>query len=67
MSDNYVSMADNIKCNFCSKRGSQVKVLICSHSLYICNECIATCVDILIDRSLPANIRPINMEGRDDT
>ncbi len=58
--------ADMVKCNFCSKRGKQVKVLICSRSTYICNECIAMCVDILIDRTLPSNIRPINADHQED-
>jgi ATP-dependent Clp protease ATP-binding subunit ClpX len=40
---------DAIKCNFCSKGQRQVKKLIAGAGVYICNECIDLCNDILLE------------------
>ncbi len=40
---------DAIKCNFCSKGQRQVKKLIAGSGVYICNECIDLCNDILLE------------------
>jgi len=39
--------ADAIKCNFCSKSQRQVRKLIAGSGVYICNECVDLCRDIL--------------------
>ena len=39
--------ADAIKCNFCSKGQRQVRKLIAGTGVYICNECVDLCRDIL--------------------
>ncbi len=41
---------NNIKCSFCGKLQSQVERLIAGPGVYICNECIELCSDILYDR-----------------
>jgi len=38
-----------ITCSFCGKRQDQVKRIIAGPDVYICNECIKLCVDILSD------------------
>ena len=38
---------NNLKCSFCGKDQSQVKRLIAGPGVYICNECVDLCNDIL--------------------
>jgi ATP-dependent Clp protease ATP-binding subunit ClpX len=40
---------DSIKCNFCSKGQRQVRKLIAGSGVYICNECVDLCTDILAE------------------
>jgi ATP-dependent Clp protease ATP-binding subunit ClpX len=40
------------ECNFCSKNQLQVKKLISGNGVYICDECIKLCFDILKDANL---------------
>ncbi len=40
---------DLIKCSFCAKGQKQVKKLIAGPSVYICDECIELCNDIIAD------------------
>jgi ATP-dependent Clp protease ATP-binding subunit ClpX len=40
---------DLLKCSFCSKGQKQVKKLIAGPSVYICDECIDLCNDIIAD------------------
>ncbi len=37
----------NIKCSFCGKRQGQVRRIIAGPGVYICNECVNLCSDIL--------------------
>ena len=39
----------SIRCSFCGKREEQVKRLVAGPGVYICNECIELCCDILSD------------------
>jgi ATP-dependent Clp protease ATP-binding subunit ClpX len=41
--------SDLIKCNFCTKGQKQVKKLIAGPNVYICDECIDLCNDIIAD------------------
>ena len=41
--------AELVKCSFCSKTQKQVKKLIAGPSVYICNECIDLCNEIIDD------------------
>ncbi len=40
----------NLKCSFCGKSVSQVKKLIAGPGVYICNECVDLCMDLLHSR-----------------
>ena len=39
--------ADLLKCSFCGKSQKQVKKLIAGPGVYICNECIELCNEII--------------------
>lgn len=39
--------ADLLKCSFCGKSQKQVKKLIAGGGVYICNECIELCNEII--------------------
>ena len=36
-----------LKCSFCGKRSEDVRNLIAGPKVYICNECVVVCQDIL--------------------
>ena len=38
---------DKLKCSFCGKTQDQVKKLIASPEVYICDECVELCNEIL--------------------
>jgi hypothetical protein len=38
-----------LQCSFCGKPQNQVKRLIAGPTVYICNECVMLCVDVLRD------------------
>jgi ATP-dependent Clp protease ATP-binding subunit ClpX len=38
-----------ITCSFCGKRQDQVRKLIAGPGVWICNECVALCVEILAE------------------
>nr|WP_263313047.1 ATP-dependent Clp protease ATP-binding subunit ClpX [Mammaliicoccus sp. Marseille-Q6498] len=38
---------DNLKCSFCGKEQDQVKKLVAGSGVYICNECIELCSEIV--------------------
>ena len=40
---------NELTCSFCGKPQSQVKRLISGSGVYICNECVALCQDIIAD------------------
>ena len=42
-----VSNDELLSCSFCSKNQDEVKKLIAGPGVYICNECVDLCVDIL--------------------
>ena len=35
-------------CSFCGKSQDEVKVLICGPVVYICDECVMLCVNVLV-------------------
>ncbi|HJE78752.1 MAG TPA: ATP-dependent Clp protease ATP-binding subunit ClpX, partial [Brevibacterium epidermidis] len=39
--------ADLLKCNFCGKSQKQVRKLIAGPGVYICDECIGLCNEII--------------------
>ncbi|MDR2990447.1 MAG: ATP-dependent Clp protease ATP-binding subunit ClpX [Burkholderiaceae bacterium] len=48
---NTPSSEKNLYCSFCGKRQHDVKKLIAGNSVFICDECIALCNDILREES----------------
>lgn len=42
--------SDNLKCSFCGKSQRQVEQLIAGPQIYICDECVALCNEIINDR-----------------
>lgn len=40
-------LGDRVKCSFCGKSGRQVMKLIAGPGVYICNECVGLCQEIL--------------------
>ena len=44
---------DNLRCSFCGKRREQVINLIAGAGVYICNECVELCNDILTKEGHP--------------
>lgn len=47
MSDNKTPTVAEMRCSFCNKSQHEVKKLIAGPSVYICNDCIELCRDIL--------------------
>ncbi len=50
-------MADEekvLRCSFCNKSQRDVKKLIAGPTVYICDECVDVCNDILADGGIPA-------------
>ena len=47
-----MSKYDEIRCSFCGKTQSEVKRLISGPNVYICDECINVCMDILEEDQL---------------
>ena len=43
----------NLRCNFCGKRSDQVEKLIAGPKVYICDECVAMCTEILAGGGAP--------------
>ena len=46
----------SLHCSFCGKSQEQVEKLIAGEGVYICNECVQVCADIMIEEG-------INIEG----
>ena len=40
-----------IRCSFCGKPQSDVKRLVAGPNVYICNECVELCLEIIEDNS----------------
>ncbi len=46
------SSSGGLRCSFCNKSQSEVKKLIAGHNVYICNECIEICNDIINEEKI---------------
>ena len=46
-------------CSFCGKPNTEVTSLVAGPGVYICNECIGLCQEILDGRDSPAQIPPL--------
>lgn len=54
-----------VRCSFCGKREGQVKRLIAGPGVFICDECIDLCCDILHDDYLETEMEDVLGEGSD--
>jgi hypothetical protein len=54
------SMRDLLKCSFCGKTQEQVVKIIAGPGVYICDECIDLCNEIIVEEAgeAPARRRP---------
>jgi hypothetical protein len=52
--------AQLVKCNFCGKPPALVRKLIAGHGVYICNECVELCVEIIANESAGSELRVRN-------
>lgn len=43
-------------CSFCGKSQNEVKKLIAGPTVYICNECVMLCLDIVIEKIPPESV-----------
>jgi ATP-dependent Clp protease ATP-binding subunit ClpX len=50
-------MAGTLNCSFCGKNQKEVKKLIAGPNVYICNECIDLCNDIIVEEKEREEIR----------
>ena len=53
-----------LKCSFCGKPQDQVRRLVAGPGVYICDECIALCEDI-IREEFAADEQAVEHEGRE--
>lgn len=49
---------NEVRCSFCGKPQSQAKRLISGNGVYICDECVELCMDIIADEDSPHRGRP---------
>jgi len=49
----------NLNCNFCGKSQKEVKKLIAGPGVYICDECIELCNDIIFEDSVKSVSKPL--------
>ena len=47
-----------LKCSFCGKPQSQVRRLVAGSGVYICDECVHLCMDIINDDINEGNAAP---------
>ncbi len=47
--ENPLHASGELRCSFCGKMQPQVKKLIAGPQVYICNECVAICKEIIAD------------------
>jgi len=45
---------DNVSCSFCEKTREDVKKIIAGHGVYICDECIEVCHQIILEDVVPS-------------
>jgi len=54
MTDKFDDTRDELRCSFCGKPQSQVRRLVAGPGVYICDECIEMCMDIIQDAAQEA-------------
>ena len=56
MADRFDEGSGEFRCSFCGKPQSQVRRLIAGPDVYICDECVKMCSDIIKDELLRCNL-----------
>lgn len=46
-------MPMTLYCSFCQKSQREVKILIAGHNVFICDECVDVCVDLVLEKLYP--------------
>ena len=65
MTDKFDGDQGELRCSFCGKPQSQVRRLIAGPGVYICDECIKMCNDIMKDELLPDDFNE-DLKGEGD-
>ena len=55
----------NLKCSFCGKTQDQVKKLIAGPEVYICDECVELCNEILDEEFFDSKDKEASAEGKE--
>jgi len=58
-----ISPACGLICNFCGKEDYDVDFLLCGPAIYICDECVILCAEILRDLRNERAIKEIREES----
>jgi hypothetical protein len=53
-----------VRCSFCSKAGNEVRKLIAGPTVFICDECVEVCVEIIADDSRKSPVAPDSAEKK---
>ena len=48
-----------LHCSFCGKSQNEVEKLIAGDGVYICNECVQVCADIMVDEGIAIEAEPL--------
>ena len=48
--------ADSLQCSFCGKTKAQVAKIIAGPGVYICNECVDLCDEIIREEGIPCEL-----------
>ena len=51
-----------LRCSFCGKSEIEVKKLVAGPKVYICNECIGICNQVIADAEIPVTPAPTSPE-----
>lgn len=62
---------DHVRCSFCGKAQHEVRRLVAGPSVYICDECVELCRDIIVEElgepgfaePVPVSIQGVVLEG----
>ena len=49
-SEEKTQMTKNVYCNFCGKFPKEVLLIIAGPNVYICNECVVLCMDMVNEK-----------------
>ena len=60
-----MSSNDRLKCSFCGKTQDQVKKLIAGPDVYICDECVELCNEILDEEFFEGKTQPEQKQGEE--